>query len=205
MKLGTLIKQNCGPIKQNTVEPQLYVPKFYDGLAESRRSPRRNNALKTSVIRRDFMPDPRYVTTHAKRATNHHNCNLVADAGFADEDFDGFLDTTTTFTEYVEADGNVAICGELSLEDAIDEALPRADATVTSCEDDDDSTDVVMPVPTTFADVLRHTDGIRNCICSRDNTEDLLSNVAQLERKVSLLGAKKVQKKLMDFLKIVWS
>lgn len=141
-----------------------------------------------------------------KARTNHHGCTLVADAGFAVEDFDGFLDTTTTFTEYVEADGNVAICGELSLEDAIDEALPRADATVTSCEDDDDdSTDVVVPVPTTFADVLRHTDGIRNCICSRDNTEDLLSDIAQLERKVSLLGAKKVQKKLVDFLKIVWS
>lgn len=76
----------------------------------------------------------------------------------------------------------MAICGELSLEDTIDKALPRADATGTSDEDDDDdSTDVAVPVSTTFADVLQHMDSSRNYICSCDNTEDLLSDVAQVE------------------------
>ncbi|KAK8755107.1 hypothetical protein V5799_002189 [Amblyomma americanum] len=100
---------------------------------------------------------------------------LEADAGFADDDFEG-LNLATTFAEYVEAD-DVAICGEVSLDDAIAEALPRADTTATSDEDNDDATDAV-PVPTTFAEVLRHIDSIRNFICSRDAAEDLLLDVA---------------------------
>ncbi|KAK8778928.1 hypothetical protein V5799_019729 [Amblyomma americanum] len=83
---------------------------------------------------------------------------LEVDAGFADDDFMG-LNLATTFSEYVEADYNVAIYGEVSLDDAIAEALPNADTTATSDEDNDDATDAV-PVPTTFAEVLRHIDCI---------------------------------------------
>lgn len=136
----------------------------------------------------------REAASSAGDTTPSMDCKLEADVGFVDEDFGGVLDTTATFTEYVEADDNVAICGELSLEDAVDEALTRAETTVTS-DEDDDSTDVAVPVPTTFADVLRHIDGIRNYICSCDDTENLLSDVFQLERKLSLLEAKKIQKK----------
>ncbi|KAK8771180.1 hypothetical protein V5799_025575 [Amblyomma americanum] len=123
---------------------------------------------------------------------------LEADAGFADNDFED-LNLTTTFAEYVEADNNVAICGEVSLDDAIAEALPSADITATSNEDNDDTTDAV-PVPTTFAEVLRHIDGIRNFICSSDAAEKLLLDVAQLERKLlQVHGSNKVQKKLTEF------
>ncbi|KAK8773168.1 hypothetical protein V5799_012300 [Amblyomma americanum] len=123
---------------------------------------------------------------------------LEAYAGFADDDFEG-LNLATTFVEYMEADDNIAICGELSLDDAIAEALPSADTTATSDEDNADATEAV-PVPTTFAEVLRHIDGIRNFICSRDTAEDLLLNVAQLERKLPQVhGSNKVQKKLTDF------
>lgn len=54
----------------NTVEPRLYVPGFYDGQVESRRSPRINNALNTLVIRHNLMPGPRYSTTKAMRTTD---------------------------------------------------------------------------------------------------------------------------------------
>ncbi|KAK8762031.1 hypothetical protein V5799_026704 [Amblyomma americanum] len=123
---------------------------------------------------------------------------LEANAGFIDDDFEG-LNLATTFAEYVDADDNVAICGEVSLDDAIAEALPSADITATSDEDDDDATDAV-PVPTTFAEVLQLIDGFRNFICSRDAAEDLLLDVAQLERKLlQVHGSNKVQKKLADF------
>ncbi|XP_070385712.1 tigger transposable element-derived protein 4-like [Dermacentor albipictus] len=89
---------------------------------------------------------------------------LEADAGFTDDNFEG-LNLTTIFAEYVEADDNVAICGEVLLDDAIEEALPSADTAATSDEDNDNTTDAV-PVPTPFAKVLRHIDGIRNFICS---------------------------------------
>ncbi|KAH7976436.1 hypothetical protein HPB52_014248 [Rhipicephalus sanguineus] len=49
---------------------------------------------------------------------------------------------TTTFAEFVEADENVAICSELSLDDAIVEALPDAPTTATT--DEDAATDVVV-------------------------------------------------------------
>ncbi|XP_075550815.1 uncharacterized protein LOC142584587 [Dermacentor variabilis] len=65
-----------------------------------------------------------------------------------------------------EADDNVAICGDLLLDDVIEEALPSVDTAATSDEDTDDATDAV-PVPTTFAEVLRHIDGIQNFIFSR--------------------------------------
>ncbi|KAK8762032.1 hypothetical protein V5799_026705 [Amblyomma americanum] len=88
---------------------------------------------------------------------------LEADAGFADDDFEG-LNLATTFAEYVEADDNATICGEVSLDDAVAEALPSADTTATSDEDNDAATDAV-PVPTTFAEVLLLIDGFRNFIC----------------------------------------
>lgn len=48
----------------------LQQPGFYDGLVESRRSPCINNALQTSVNRRDYMPDLGYLATHAKCVTD---------------------------------------------------------------------------------------------------------------------------------------
>ncbi|KAK8772797.1 hypothetical protein V5799_012667 [Amblyomma americanum] len=122
---------------------------------------------------------------------------LEADACFANDDFER-LNLTTTFADYVEADDNIAICGEVSLDDAIEEALPSADTTATSDKDNDDATDAV-PVPTTFVEVLGHIDGTRNFICSRDPAENLLLDVAQLERKLLVHGSNKVQKKLTDF------
>ncbi|KAK8769195.1 hypothetical protein V5799_014341 [Amblyomma americanum] len=122
---------------------------------------------------------------------------LEADAGFGDDDFEG-LNLATAFAEYVEAD-DVSICGKVLLNDAIAEALPSADTTATSDEDNDDTTDVV-PVPTMFAEVLQHIDGARNFICSRDAAEELLLDVAQLERKLlQVHGLNKVQKKLTNF------
>ncbi|KAH6929290.1 hypothetical protein HPB50_025949 [Hyalomma asiaticum] len=100
-----------------------------------------------------------------------------------------------TFAEYTEAD-NVDICDTVSLEQTTKEALPCADATVTSKEDDDDnSTDVAVPVPTTFTDMFRHLGSIRNYICASDDAEDLLLDVAQLKQKLLLLRVKKVEKK----------
>ncbi|KAK8783537.1 hypothetical protein V5799_010099 [Amblyomma americanum] len=119
---------------------------------------------------------------------------LEANAGFTNDDFEG-LNLTTTCAEYVEANDNVAICGEVSLDDAIEEALPSADTTAASDEGNGDATDAV-PVPTTFAEVLRHIDDIRNFICSHDAAEDLLLDVAQLERKILVHGSNKVRKKL---------
>lgn len=119
---------------------------------------------------------------HYKKASPTKECH----------DFEG-LNLTSTFAEYVEADDNVVICGEVSLDDAIDEAWPTADTAVTSDEDDDVATHAV-PVPTTFAKVLQHIDSIRNFICSCDATEDLLLDIGQLEQKLLVHGPNKVQK-----------
>ncbi|XP_065302340.1 tigger transposable element-derived protein 6-like [Dermacentor albipictus] len=104
---------------------------------------------------------------------------LEANAGFTNDDFEG-LNLTTTFAEYVEANDNIAICGDTSLDVPIKETLPSADPAVTSDEDEDDTTDAV-PEPTTFAEELWHIDGIRNFIYSRDAAEDFLLDVVQLE------------------------
>lgn len=115
-----------------------------------------------------------------------------------DDDFER-LHPSTTFAEFVEADDDVAVCSELSLDDAIAEALPDAD-TATSDEDDAAAADAAdVAVPTSFADMLRHIDGIRSYVCTREATEDVLSDVAKLEGKLLRLGSKKVQKKLTDF------
>ncbi|KAH7974509.1 hypothetical protein HPB49_016353 [Dermacentor silvarum] len=115
-----------------------------------------------------------------------------------DDDFER-LHPSTTFAEFVEADDNVAVCSELSLDDAIAEALPDAD-TATSDEDAAAAADAAdVAVPTSFADMLRHIDGIRSYVCTREATEDVLSDVAKLEGKLLRLGSKKVQKKLTDF------
>ncbi|KAK8782047.1 hypothetical protein V5799_016612 [Amblyomma americanum] len=156
------------------------------------------NAVSQSTIANSFKHCgfKRETASSAGDATT--SMPLEADAGFADDDFER-LNLTTTFAEYVEADDNVAICVEVSLDDAIAEALPSADTTAKSDEDNNDATDAV-PVPTTFAEVLRHIDGILNFICSRDAAEDLLLDVAQLEQKVlQVHGSNKVQKKLTVF------
>ncbi|KAH6934882.1 hypothetical protein HPB50_001583 [Hyalomma asiaticum] len=107
--------------------------------------------------------------------------------------------TALLFAEFVEADDDIAICGELSLDDAIAEALPDADTTATSDKDEDDAAAAADAVPTSFADMLRHIDGIRSYVCTRKATEDVLLDVAKLEGKLLRLGSKKVQKKLTDF------
>ncbi|KAH6944765.1 hypothetical protein HPB50_004969 [Hyalomma asiaticum] len=126
---------------------------------------------------------------------------MEENASSVDEDFER-LNRTTTFAEFVEADDDVAICGELSLDDAIAEALPDADTTATSDEDEDDAAAAADAVPTSFADMLRHIDGIRSYVCTREATEDVLLDVAKLEGKLLRLGSKKVQKKLTDFFKL---
>ncbi|KAH6921203.1 hypothetical protein HPB50_027810 [Hyalomma asiaticum] len=126
---------------------------------------------------------------------------MEENASSVDEDFER-LNQTTTFAEFVEADDDVAICGELSLDDAIAEALPDADTTATSDEDEDAAAAAADAVPTSFADMLRHIDGIRSYVCTREATEDVLLDVAKLEGKLLRLGSKKVQKKLMDFFKL---
>ncbi|KAH7976937.1 hypothetical protein HPB52_021750 [Rhipicephalus sanguineus] len=111
-----------------------------------------------------------------------------------DDDFER-LNPATTFAEFVEADDDVAVCSELSLDDAIAEALPDAD-TATSDEDDAVAAAAAdVAVPTSFDDMLRHIDGIRNYVCTCKATED----VAKPEGKLLRLGSKKVQKKLIDF------
>ncbi|KAH7978442.1 hypothetical protein HPB49_005519 [Dermacentor silvarum] len=103
------------------------------------------NAVLRSTIANSF----KYCGFKQKTAFSAGNATtsmpLEANAGFAD-DFEG-LNHTTTFAEYVEADNNVSICGEMSLDDAIEEALPSADTAVTSNEEYDDATDVAVPVP----------------------------------------------------------
>ncbi|KAH6923759.1 hypothetical protein HPB50_005953 [Hyalomma asiaticum] len=99
---------------------------------------------------------------------------MEENASSVDEDFER-LNQTTTFAEFVEADDDVAICGELSLDDVIAEALPDADTTATS--DEDDAAAAADAVPTSFADMLRHIDSIslytrshRGCSLGRSQT-----------------------------------
>ncbi|KAL1487095.1 hypothetical protein MTO96_046674 [Rhipicephalus appendiculatus] len=104
-----------------------------------------------------------------------------------DDDFER-LNPTTTFA--VEADDNVATCGELSLDEAIAEEFPGAEATATSDEDDAAATAADAAVPTSFADMLRHMDGIRSYVCTRDATEDVLLDIAKLEGEAFEHGLK---------------
>lgn len=62
--------------------PVLRRPAFYDGLVSSRRKPHRRNALETSIIQRDFTPNPRYTTIHAKRGDQTANEREVPQACF---------------------------------------------------------------------------------------------------------------------------
>ncbi|KAH6922664.1 hypothetical protein HPB50_017473 [Hyalomma asiaticum] len=137
-------------------------------------------------------------STAGASAAGDSTSSMEENASSVDEDFER-LNRTTTFAEFVEADDDVAICGELSLDDAIAEALPDADTTATSDEDEDDAAAAADAVPTSFADMLRHIDGIRSYVCTREATEDVLLYVAKLEGKLLRLGSKKVQKKLTDF------
>ncbi|KAK8757679.1 hypothetical protein V5799_004693 [Amblyomma americanum] len=76
------------------------------------------NAVSQSTIANSFKHCgfKRETASSAGDATT--SMPLEADAGFADDDFEG-LNLATTFAEYVEADDNVAIYGEVSLDDAI--------------------------------------------------------------------------------------
>ncbi|KAH6932628.1 hypothetical protein HPB50_008197 [Hyalomma asiaticum] len=137
-------------------------------------------------------------STAGTYAAGDSTSSMEENASSVDEDFER-LNRTTTFAEFVEADDDVAICGELSLDDAIAEALPDADTTATSDEDEDDAAAAADAVPTSFADMLRHIDGIRSYVCTREATEDVLLDVAKLDGKLLWLGSRKVQKKLTDF------
>ncbi|KAL1474557.1 hypothetical protein MTO96_037877 [Rhipicephalus appendiculatus] len=118
--------------------------------------------------------------------------SMEEDSSAIDNDDFERLNPATTFAEFVEADDNVATCGELSLDEAIAEEFPNADATATSDKDD-------AAVPTSFADMLRHMDGIRSYVCTRNAMEDVLLDTAKLEGKLLSMGSKKVQKTLTDF------
>ncbi|KAL1434120.1 hypothetical protein MTO96_011773 [Rhipicephalus appendiculatus] len=109
------------------------------------------------------------------------------------------LNSATTFAKFVEADNNVATCGELSLDKAITKEFPSADATAASDKDDAAATAADAAVPTSFADMLQHIDGTRSYVCTRDATEDVLLDTARLEGKLLQMGSKKMQKKLTDF------
>ncbi|KAL3234098.1 hypothetical protein MRX96_022843 [Rhipicephalus microplus] len=107
------------------------------------------------------------------------------------------LNQATTFAEFVEADDNAATCGELSLDEAAVEELLDGDATATSDENDAAAAD--SAVPTLFADMLRHIDGIRSYACTHDTMEDVLLVISKLEGKLLRMGSKKVPRKLTDF------
>ncbi|KAH6945848.1 hypothetical protein HPB50_010283 [Hyalomma asiaticum] len=71
---------------------------------------------------------------------------MKKDVSSVDDDFDN-LNPASTFTEFVEADDNVATCGELLLDNAIAEALPGVNATATSVIDGMDTLEELEKVP----------------------------------------------------------
>ncbi|KAL3203746.1 hypothetical protein MRX96_041763 [Rhipicephalus microplus] len=82
-------------------------------------------------------------------------------SAFDDNEFER-LNPATTFAEFVEADDNVATCRELSLDEAVAEELLCGDATATLHKDDAAAADTA--VPTSFANMLQHIDGIRRAL-----------------------------------------
>ncbi|KAH8036259.1 hypothetical protein HPB51_021930 [Rhipicephalus microplus] len=70
------------------------------------------------------------------------------------------LKPAKTFAEFVEANDNVASCGELWLHESVTEELLGGNTTATSNEDNAAAAD--SAVPTSFADMLVHIDGIRS-------------------------------------------
>ncbi|KAH6940985.1 hypothetical protein HPB50_011640 [Hyalomma asiaticum] len=125
---------------------------------------------------------------------------MEEDASSVDDDNFESLNQASTFAEFIEADDIVATCGELSLDDAIAEALPDADATATSDENDAATTADAAVYPS-FADMLQHIDCIRSYVSTRDTAEDVPLK-QKLEGNLLRLGSKKVQKKLTDFFKV---
>ncbi|KAL3223244.1 hypothetical protein MRX96_027659 [Rhipicephalus microplus] len=102
---------------------------------------------------------------------------MAEDSSAIDDDFKR-LNPPTTFVDFVEADDNVATCGELSLNEAVAEELLGGDAAATSDEDDAAAADSAIPM--SFADMLRRIDGIRSYVRTRDATEDVLLEISKL-------------------------
>ncbi|KAL3198601.1 hypothetical protein MRX96_014416 [Rhipicephalus microplus] len=50
-----------------------------------------------------------------------------------------------------------------------------------------------------FADMLRHIDGMRSYVCTRDATDVVLLDISKLKGKLLQMGLKKVQKKPCGF------
>ncbi|KAH9380050.1 hypothetical protein HPB48_020601 [Haemaphysalis longicornis] len=113
-----------------------------------------------------------------------------------DSEFEALKLASIKFAEYFDADDNAAVCEEISLDQAVTEALSHGDADATS-EEDDDATDAAVPVPM-FAEVVRSMDNVRCFVSAHDTTGDLLPHVAALERQLLRHGPKIVQK-LTDF------
>lgn len=78
--------------------------------------------------------------------------------------------------EFINTCDNVAICGKLSLDDAIKETLSHVNTTATLNEEDD-HIDAAVPV-STFAKVLRNIGSIQRCTCADEAVGGILPDIA---------------------------